>query len=119
MTQIVTALFENYDDAYEAVRRIEAAGISYRDISIVSNARGKRHIVQLGTTDDASKGASTGLGIGAALGGGAGLLAGLVDPVSMQRRRDSRNRTRVARRVVCGPLGCLECVQGHFGKRQV
>ena len=77
MTQIVTALFDTYDNASEAVRRLETAGVSYRDISIVSNAKDERHLVQHGTTDDASKGTTAGIGIGAALGGVAGLLAGL------------------------------------------
>ncbi len=77
MTQIVTALFDAYDDAAEAVRRLEACGVSYRDISIVSNAGDERRRVQHGTTDDATKGATAGIGFGAALGGGAGLLAGL------------------------------------------
>jgi sporulation protein YlmC with PRC-barrel domain len=77
MTQIVTALFDTYDNASEAVRRLETAGVSYRDISIVSNAKDARHLVQHGTTDDASKGTTAGIALGAALGGGAGLLAGL------------------------------------------
>ena len=46
MTQIVTALFDTYDNASEAVRRLETAGVSYRDISIVSNAKDARHLVQ-------------------------------------------------------------------------
>jgi hypothetical protein len=77
MARIVTALFRTYDDAAEAVGRLEAAGISYRDISIVPNAGDQRHLVHFGSTDDASNGASAGLGIGAAVGGAAGLLAGL------------------------------------------
>jgi hypothetical protein len=77
MRQTVTALFDHYDDAADAVRRLEDEGVSYRDISIVSNAAGKAQIVPLGSTDDASAGAGAGAGVGAALGGGAGLLAGL------------------------------------------
>ena len=77
MARIIAALFRTYDEASEAVRQLESAGFAYRDISIVSNTGDESHLVQFGTTDDASKGASTGIGIGAAVGGGAGLLAGL------------------------------------------
>jgi hypothetical protein len=77
MNRTVAALFDDYDDAANAVQTLEDAGISYRDISIVSNAGGKSHIVPLGTTDDAVAGAGTGAAVGAALGGSAGLLAGL------------------------------------------
>jgi len=77
MRRTLAALFDDYDDAATAVRRLEDAGISYRDISIVSNAAGNSHIIPLGTTDDAVAGAGAGATIGAAFGGGAGLLAGL------------------------------------------
>lgn len=77
MKRTVTALFDEYDDAAKAVQRLEDAGISYREISIVSNAGGKSHTVPLGTTDDAVAGAGTGATVGAVLGGSAGLLAGL------------------------------------------
>jgi hypothetical protein len=77
MTRTVTALFDSYDDAAQAVRSLEDAGIPYRDISIVSNDAGNRNIISLGTTDDATEGAGAGAAVGAALGGGAGLLAGL------------------------------------------
>jgi PRC-barrel domain len=77
MRRTIAALFDDYDDAAKAVQRLEDAGISYRDISVVSNAAGKSHIIPLGTTDDAAAGAGAGATVGAALGGGAGLLAGL------------------------------------------
>ena len=77
MRRTLAALFDDYDDAATAVRKLEDAGISYRDISIVSNAAGKSHIIPLGTTDDAVAGAGAGATIGAAFAGGAGLLAGL------------------------------------------
>lgn len=77
MGRTVTALFDDYDDAAAAVQRLEDAGISYRDISIVSNAAGNRHIIPLGTTDDAVGGAGAGMTAGTAIGGGVGLLAGL------------------------------------------
>jgi sporulation protein YlmC with PRC-barrel domain len=77
MTQIASALFGDYQSAAKAVRELEDADISYRDISVISNAKAHPHLVPIGTTDDAVSGAGTGTAIGAALGGGAGLLAGL------------------------------------------
>jgi hypothetical protein len=77
MTRTVTGLFDSYDDAAQAVRSLEDAGISYRDISFVSNNAGNPQIISMGTTDDAAEGAGAGAAVGAALGGGAGLLAGL------------------------------------------
>jgi PRC-barrel domain len=77
MTRIASALFGDYQNAAKAVRELEDADISYRDISVISNAKAHPHLVPIGTTDEAVSGASTGTAIGAALGGGAGLLAGL------------------------------------------
>jgi len=77
MTRILTALFEDYATAAGVVSELEIAGISYRDISLISNDKEHSHIVPIGTTDDAVSGAGTGTAIGAAIGGGAGLLAGL------------------------------------------
>jgi len=76
MTQTLTGLFDQYDDARRAVQDLEAAGVPHRDISIVANnARG----VHSGTAaaSDAGEDAGTGAGIGAAVGGVGGLLAGL------------------------------------------
>lgn len=77
MTQVLTALFDDFKTAAGVVRQLEDAGISYRDISLVSNDKEHSHTVPVGTTDDAVTGAGTGTAIGAAIGGGAGLLAGL------------------------------------------
>jgi sporulation protein YlmC with PRC-barrel domain len=77
MTRIATALFGDYQSAAKAVRELEDADISYRDISVISNAKAHPHLVPIGTADDAVSGAGTGMAVGAALGGGAGLLAGL------------------------------------------
>src|SRR5215204_4057635 len=90
MKRTITAMFDTYHDAAEAVRRLESAGIPHSDISIVSNdpanrdrlssapattATGRRsHATD---ADDAATGAGTGASLGAMLGGGAGLLAGL------------------------------------------
>lgn len=77
MSQTVIALFDRYEDAARGVRALEEGGIAYRDISLVANEGSARQVIPMGTTDDASTGAGTGLAVGSALGGGAGLLAGL------------------------------------------
>ena len=73
----VAAMFDRYEDAADAVRRLEADGIAHSDISIVSNdaAHAKYHD---GDADpDRVSGTGTGASLGTLLGGGAGLLAGL------------------------------------------
>src|SRR5215203_6919876 len=83
MKRTITAMFDSYRDAAEAVRRLESAGIPHADISIVSNDPANRDRLsdapRTTTTDsgDAAAGAGTGASLGAMLGGGAGLLAGL------------------------------------------
>jgi len=89
MTVIISRLYDDYAAASQAVRDLEAAGLSSSDISIVaSNAdnwyrggrKGKR-TDRVDTDhdgrDDRVEGAEAGAGIGAVLGGAAGLLAGL------------------------------------------
>lgn len=66
MARIVTRSYENRADAETAVFRLEAAGLSSDDISILSNDAGSLE-------RDAARGAE----IGGVAGGGAGLLAGL------------------------------------------
>src|ERR1700712_2524480 len=76
MTQTLTGLFDQYDDARRAVQDLEAAGVPHRDISIVANSASgahEREPVGSAAGDDAG----TGAGIGAAVGGVGGLLAGL------------------------------------------
>jgi len=93
MKRTITALFDRYDDAAAAVRKLEAAGIPQSDISIVaSNANNWYSGERTGTAkttgtgrvdrdrdgvDDRAEGAAAGAGIGATVGGAAGLLAGL------------------------------------------
>src|SRR6476620_7627665 len=70
----ITGLFDNYDDANEAVRELEGTGVSRSDISIVaSNSTGwyKEE------TSEAGEDAAAGAGVGAVLGGAGGLLTGL------------------------------------------
>jgi uncharacterized protein (TIGR02271 family) len=84
-SKTITAFFDNYEDASEAVRRLEAAGIPHRDISLIASNEGDRYSSHAtrtfdGTnhhTDDVSDGAGTGATVGTLAGGGAGLLAGL------------------------------------------
>ena len=82
-TRTVTALFDRYEDAAEAVRQLEAAGVPHDDIAIVSNdaAHVRFHDAMPGVgvpaEDHHVSGAGTGASVGTLLGGGAGLLAGL------------------------------------------
>jgi uncharacterized protein (TIGR02271 family) len=81
----ITAFFDRYEDASEAVRRLEATGISHSNISLIASNEGNRYSSRAsrtfdGTnhhTDDVSDGAGTGATVGTLAGGGAGLLAGL------------------------------------------
>jgi uncharacterized protein (TIGR02271 family) len=90
MKRTITAMFDRYQDAVEAVRKLESAGIPHSDISIVSNDPANRDRLNKASGpstaarrsdatdgDDAATGAGTGASMGALLGGGAGLLAGL------------------------------------------
>jgi uncharacterized protein (TIGR02271 family) len=74
----VTALFDRYTDAAEAVRRIEALGVPHDHISIVSNDESHRQYYgKDGNDHHDATGTGTGASLGTVLGGGAGLLAGL------------------------------------------
>ncbi|QPC95817.1 general stress protein [Mesorhizobium sp. INR15] len=70
----VTGLFDNYNDASDAVGELEASGVPHSDISIVANNMDNRHAVDGSkAADDAAGGA----GLGALVGGAGGLLTGL------------------------------------------
>ena len=81
MSQTLTGLFDNYDDAKQAVSSLESAGVPHSDISIVaSNAHGAHDATNETTTDHAdnmAEDAGKGAKIGATVGGVGGLLAGL------------------------------------------
>jgi hypothetical protein len=89
MTAIISRLYNNYADARDAVRNLEAAGVAHSDINIIaSNAdnwyssdrkAGKDTFPDrdLDGKDDRAEAAGAGAGVGAAVGGTAGLLAGL------------------------------------------
>ncbi|QFY62788.1 hypothetical protein FZ934_20730 (plasmid) [Rhizobium grahamii] len=71
----ITGLYDNYNDAREAVKALEKAGVPSDDISIVTN---KANGVEVeGQGSYAEEGAGTGAGIGAVAGGAGGLLTGL------------------------------------------
>ena len=81
--QTLTAMFDRYSDAADAVRRLEAAGIPHDAISLVSNDAS--HSQYYGAVpgdadpmpDTPVSATGTGASLGTLLGGGAGLLAGL------------------------------------------
>lgn len=75
MTQTLTGLFDQYDDARRAVQDLEAAGVPHRDVSIVANNARGAHKAEVAA--EAGEDAGKGAGIGAAVGGVGGLLAGL------------------------------------------
>jgi hypothetical protein len=70
----VTGLFDNYDDANDAVGELVAAGVSRDDISIVANNATGWH---KGDETEAGEDAAAGAGVGAVVGGAGGLLTGL------------------------------------------
>jgi hypothetical protein len=74
-TRTITGLYDNYAEAAQTVREIEAIGVSRDDVSVVANNIDNQHV----TVQDSNVGsdAAIGTGLGAALGGGAGLVAGL------------------------------------------
>jgi hypothetical protein len=76
MKRTITALFDDYDAAVEAVSRLKQAGITDADISLVSGSEKHRARSSDADDDDVSD-AGKGAAIGGAIGGGAGLLAGL------------------------------------------
>ncbi|PBB17842.1 hypothetical protein [Mesorhizobium sp. WSM4313] len=72
--QTITALFDDYDDAADAVGVLESIGVPSSDISIMANnARGWYRNTQSPAAEDAASGA----GIGAVVGGAGGLATGL------------------------------------------
>jgi hypothetical protein len=77
MSKTVTRLFDDYSDATNAVRELEALGVSHDKISIVANNAHGAHAGHdhdgVNDDGDVTRGTST----GAALGGVGGLLAGL------------------------------------------
>lgn len=87
MTITISRLYDDYAQASQAVRDLEAAGIPHKDISIVASnadnwysgngAAADKHDRDHDGRDDRAEGATAGAGIGATVGAGVGLLAGL------------------------------------------
>src|SRR2546423_175638 len=75
MSETVSFLYDDHEDARQAVRDLEAR-VPHDDITIIAKDRDDRHR-KLAKAPDVGSGAGTGAGIGAVIGGGAGLLAGL------------------------------------------
>jgi hypothetical protein len=71
MTTTVTHLYDDYGQAQEAVRALEAGGFTSNEVSIISRQRDNGELV-----DDAS-GAATGASVGAVAGAGTGLLTAM------------------------------------------
>ena len=71
----VTALFDSYEDAQDAVRDLEEIGVPESDISIVANNSDDWYEAKEGS--EAGEDAAAGAGIGAVIGGTGGLLTGL------------------------------------------
>src|ERR1700761_4858600 len=83
MTVTISRLYDNHNDAQQAVRRLESAGVPHSDISIVANNSDswfntdKKVDRDRDGVDDRAESAGKGAGLGAGVGGAAGLLAGL------------------------------------------
>ncbi len=76
----VNGLYDDYDDAQDAVGELEATGVPSADISIVANNSDDwygNEPSEDGEPSDAAEDAGTGAGIGAVVGGAGGLLTGL------------------------------------------
>lgn len=69
--QTITALFDDYDDAADAVGELESMGVPPSDLSIIANNADGRH------SSAAAEDAASGAGIGAVVGGAGGLATGL------------------------------------------
>ena len=83
MTVTISRLYDNHNDAEQAVQRLESAGVPHSEISIVANNSDswfnsdKKVDRDRDGVDDRAEGAGKGAGIGAGIGGTAGLLTGL------------------------------------------
>jgi len=76
MNRTLTALYDNYEQAAQAVRELEAADVPYADIAIVTNnSDGRAGAVD--TPPGGEYGAKAGATVGTVLGGAGGLLAGI------------------------------------------
>ena len=85
MSKTISRLYNSHAEARAAVRKLEAAGVSHGNISIVVSNADSAYDEKtksfpdrdLDGKDDRAEGAAAGGGVGAAVGGTAGVLAGL------------------------------------------
>jgi hypothetical protein len=76
-TKTVVALFQSMSDAQRAVDKLERAGFSRNDTSIVAGNEKGEYQDYVAGSGEVGKGVAGGAGAGAAIGGGLGLIAGL------------------------------------------
>jgi hypothetical protein len=76
-TRTLTSLYDNYDDAAQAVRQLQAADVPPVNISMMASNADNRYPPTDPANSESASGAGTGASIGTVIGGGAGLLAGL------------------------------------------
>jgi hypothetical protein len=76
-TRTITSLYDNYEDAAQTVRELEAANVPPVNISMMASNADNRYAPTDPANTESASGAGTGATIGTVIGGGAGLLAGL------------------------------------------
>lgn len=74
MTQTITRLYDSYDRAREAMRALNDAGFTDREVSLVAS---EVTTVDAGVENVTAEDAGTGASVGGVVGAAAGLLAGL------------------------------------------
>ena len=81
MNNTVVGVFDNRNDAEEAIQHFQEDGYNPKDISIVMKDRGEQQTMEHNTGASIAGGAVSGATTGAVIGGIAGILAGTVMPV--------------------------------------
>jgi hypothetical protein len=78
-TEIIIGLYDNYSNAAQSVREIEALGVPREDMSVIASNIANHIDDRYMATEKSNVGpdAAVGAGVGAVLGGGTGVLAGL------------------------------------------
>jgi len=77
MTVTITHVYDDYEEAQDAVEDLEDAGFSASDISIVRRHSEDGDSLDRGDMEEGDEGAATGATLGGVVGAGAGLLASL------------------------------------------
>ncbi len=73
----VVGMFNDLGTAHQAAERLEAAGITRSNISVIAGNESGKYTDYASGAGEVGKGVAGGAGTGAAIGGGLGLLAGL------------------------------------------